>query len=203
MSCNIISTTEEQFQKIYMNEKLSTNNYYIDNLKHTNQSFEYQVGSNTETNFIDSDIQQYFLPLVDNQLENREYINVHEIIKLKNHIEVSRYKKTIAKLQEYKKLPLQWDGYEAEIPNYDDINNCIVLVNLIYEKKLKIPKPMIASDGEISLFWEYNDNYMEIGFIENKYSFYIDINGTEICSQNSPIEEIDYRILFEEIVKFS
>lgn len=72
----------------------------------------------------------------------------------------------------YQSYPANWDGYDGISPSSDTINN-----TLLFLEKLPLgvaePRPGLSGDGEVSLFWEKDDVFVDIGFSgDGKYSFY-------------------------------
>lgn len=66
-------------------------------------------------------------------------------------------------LHDYRSLEDDWDGYGGIPATYGSFISAIEFVQSL-GKRFSLPKPMLAGDGEISLFWEKNKRYLEISF---------------------------------------
>jgi len=92
-----------------------------------------------------------------------------------NLSEISPFDKTIGEILSYIDLTEGWDGYEAIVPDKETINSTLSFLDIIKSEYFPAPKAMLANDGEVSLYWEVNGKYLEIGFDgENQFSYLID-----------------------------
>lgn len=81
-------------------------------------------------------------------------------------------------LGSYSELKPGWDGYDADEVMSESLVDARVFVSSL-PPRLDLPKPMLASDGEISLYWDLRGAYLEASFpgdgtfhyIFNKSSF--------------------------------
>lgn len=73
------------------------------------------------------------------------------------------FERLFQQLQSYANLPAGWDGYEGLPAKTRSLSDAVRLLSLI-SKSLPIPRAMLSSDGEISLYWESGVNYAEIDF---------------------------------------
>ena len=77
----------------------------------------------------------------------------------------------ITELYSYRKLPEDWDGYGAGTVREGSLADaCKFLGHLPIHSP--IPRAMLASNGEISLYWENGDAYAEVSFPGNKTFHY-------------------------------
>lgn len=81
-------------------------------------------------------------------------------------------KNIIETIVSYLNYPSNWDGYNGKPPTVDAVNDTLSFIH-------KLPfgvaesRPGLSGDGEISLFWENDDIFVDIGFVgDGKYSFY-------------------------------
>lgn len=57
-------------------------------------------------------------------------------------------------------------------------------------QSMSTPKSMLSGSGEISLYWESGDTYIEIGFEdEAHYTYFIDKNGEGFGEDDYPLSE--------------
>lgn len=66
-------------------------------------------------------------------------------------------------LAAYSKLEPGWDGYNADPVMPGSLIDARVFVSSLPPQYF-LPEPMLASDGEISLYWEINGVYLEASF---------------------------------------
>ncbi len=91
-----------------------------------------------------------------------------------------------ADLLSYLDLEDDWDGYGGSKPNPDVIESCIEMLHQVNNFGFKLPKTMVSGSGEVSLYWDILDIYIEIGFREKGlYTYLIVINGQEFEEENS------------------
>jgi hypothetical protein len=92
----------------------------------------------------------------------------------------------------YKNYPLNWDGYDGIAPSSETINNTLTFLEKLPYGVIE-PRPGVSGDGEISLFWENDDIYIDIGFTgDGTYVLYArDNEGIEYFKDsidlNSPL----------------
>ena len=63
----------------------------------------------------------------------------------------------------YKSYPLNWDGYDGIPPSAETISNALSFLEKLPYGVIE-PRPGVSGDGEISLFWENDEIYIDIGF---------------------------------------
>jgi hypothetical protein len=68
-----------------------------------------------------------------------------------------------AKLHSYLQAGHDWDGYGGEPATYASWSNAVEFLHVL-PIRFDAPIPMLAGDGEISLFWKEADSYIEISF---------------------------------------
>lgn len=68
-----------------------------------------------------------------------------------------------AKLHAYMHAGYDWDGYGGEPATYASWSNAVEFLHVL-PIRFEAPVPMLASDGEISLFWKDAERYIEISF---------------------------------------
>lgn len=92
----------------------------------------------------------------------------------------------------YKSYPLNWDGYDGIAPSTETINDTLSFIEKLPYGVIE-PRPGVSGDGEISLFWEGDDIYIDIGFTgDGTYILYArDNEGIEYFKDsidlNSPL----------------
>lgn len=69
----------------------------------------------------------------------------------------------VRELAGYADLEPEWDGYSAEPANVDSITEARIFISSL-PTGCPVPRSTIASDGEISLYWDKVGNYLEASF---------------------------------------
>lgn len=78
------------------------------------------------------------------------------------------------KLGEYAALSEGWDGYEGVPARPQSVIDARRFLDSLYARA-PIPKPMLAGNGEISLFWESEGDYAEASFPgDGTFHYFID-----------------------------
>lgn len=99
---------------------------------------------------------------------------------------------------EYLMLPSGWDGYSGQSGRLDSIVDALVFVESL-PTYLACPKSMLASDGEVSVYWEFSDSsgsdsidvpfYLEVSFPgDSTYHYIANIAQERIGVDNVPLE---------------
>lgn len=91
------------------------------------------------------------------------------------------YTSLLNKIFHFSKLETDWDGYNADTPS---TLTCIFAYNFatfLQHHKIVTPSIMLSSAGEISFFWKFNNNYIEVS-IENTCFSYIVVEDKELIS---------------------
>lgn len=75
---------------------------------------------------------------------------------------------------------INWDGYKGVSPSIQAQNNVQTFLDELPNNFVK-PRIGVSGDGEVGLFWEQDQIYIDIGFMgDDKYSFYArDADGAE------------------------
>ena len=88
---------------------------------------------------------------------------------------VDNFDKTEGELISYKNFTEKWDGYDSIAPDKDIIEGALKLLKSIKYLNLPAPQPMLTSEGEVSLYWNSGNTYIETCFDEkNLFSYLID-----------------------------
>lgn len=92
-----------------------------------------------------------------------------------------------ATLNSYRNLEANWDGYGGEPATYESMIDALEFLHSL-PVRFPAPIPMLAGDGEISLFWEDNDRYLEASFPGDATYHYIFNAGDEkFASDDLPL----------------
>ncbi|WP_155952209.1 hypothetical protein [Pseudomonas sp. CHM02] len=90
-------------------------------------------------------------------------------------------------LASYSALKPGWDGYDADVASSESQIDARVFVSSL-PPRLILPKPMIASDGEISLYWDLRGAYLEASFPGDGTFHYIFNKGPiRFASDDHPV----------------
>ncbi len=84
---------------------------------------------------------------------------------------ISSFEKLINTLESYKSLEEDWDGYGGITPSIEVVDTAIALIFKMKRDDLATPKPMISGSGNVGLYWNGKDAYIEIG-IDGTNSYY-------------------------------
>lgn len=88
--------------------------------------------------------------------------------------------KLMREIDTYRCLQEGWDGYSAAPANRHSIVDARVFISSLPPQH-PLPKPMLASDGEVSLFWEHEDVYLEASFPgDGTYHYIFNAPGVRI-----------------------
>jgi hypothetical protein len=87
----------------------------------------------------------------------------------------------------YSDLKPGWDGYDADaVMSESQVEARVFLSSL--PPRLDLPKPMLASDGEISLYWDLRGAYLEASFPGDGTFHYIFNKGSfRFASDDHPV----------------
>ena len=77
----------------------------------------------------------------------------------------------IKTLESYKSLEEDWDGYGGMTPSTEVVDTAINLVYKIKRDDLPTPKPMVSGLGNVGLYWDGKNSYVEVG-IDGVDSYY-------------------------------
>ena len=75
-------------------------------------------------------------------------------------------------INSYQSYPLNWDGYDGIPPSAETISDVLSFIEKLPYGVIE-PRPGVSGDGEVSLFWENDEIYIDIGFLgDGTYVFY-------------------------------
>lgn len=69
----------------------------------------------------------------------------------------------VRQVASYADLEPEWDGYAAEPANVDSITEARIFISSL-PTGCPVPRSTLASDGEISLYWDKDGRYLEASF---------------------------------------
>ena len=100
----------------------------------------------------------------------------------------------------YKELVKGWDGYEGTAPTEGTISSALLFISLIRLEGFPAPTTTLSSNGEVSLYWEAEGRYLEVGFEEEgTLSYLIDSKDTTKGEDDLLIAEAIPIVLREEL----
>jgi len=104
-----------------------------------------------------------------------------------------KYEKIYIKLETYKTLEDNWDGYGGKKPSNATINNVFLFLELLRNNKIIEPKIMLSGNNEIGIYWkDKNVYYLEINFENNGlYSYFYEIGKQLFGKEDLTINFID------------
>ena len=106
------------------------------------------------------------------------------------------------KLESFKTLEKDWDGYDADPISETTINNAKLLLDKLKENNQNGWEVFPINNGNIQIEKDINNNtYLEIEISNSKYTYMFFRNGLEVVGSVYRIEEIDS--LVQELVKIN
>lgn len=94
-----------------------------------------------------------------------------------------------AKLNAYMHAGYDWDGYGGEPATYASWSNALEFLHVL-PIRFKPPVPMLAGDGEISLFWKDSERYVEISFPgDGTFHYIYNAPGVRFASADLALNE--------------
>jgi hypothetical protein len=66
----------------------------------------------------------------------------------------------------YRGLKAGWDGDDGVAPSGEAIADALSFIRLL-PLRARLPKPMVAGDGEVGFYWKSDDCYIDVGFFGN------------------------------------
>lgn len=147
-----------------------------------------------------------FLPSIFEEGWNK-YEAAISNIKKSSHLEKPSippaYRKLFDKLRSYLELEEDWNGYGAVVPNSTVVNTAVEFAERLKENELRVPKPMLSSSGEVGLYYEKKDSFVNISFKEKgSFSYFAtDDKDRIICDVNLPVNGNIPEELLDFIVK--
>ncbi|MEQ4308560.1 hypothetical protein ABNM12_11420 [Pseudomonas syringae] len=102
-------------------------------------------------------------------------------------------------LASYSELKPNWDGYGADPALTASLIDARIFVSSL-PPRFELPKPMLASDGEISLYWDLCGAYLETSFpgdgtfhyIFNKGPIRFSSDDHPVTSPSIPVEFLSF-----------
>ena len=77
----------------------------------------------------------------------------------------------VREIKSYADLPLDWDCDNGHAPSKIDIDNAVAFLWSLQGGK--VPRPMVAGDGDVGFIWRTESSYLEVGFCDKgQISFY-------------------------------
>ena len=98
-----------------------------------------------------------------------------------------------------------WDGYEGVVPTQDAANNAIHFIQLL-PSGIEPPRPLIAGDGEIGVYWKRGDAYIEAASYGGTKIEYFARDGDRNLISSGSIDFVQNRLpelLLKAIENFS
>lgn len=90
-------------------------------------------------------------------------------------------------LERYKELEAGWDGYSADAAIPESVIEARLFLSVIPER-FDLPVPMLACDGEVSLYWETSTAYLETSFPgDGTFHYIFNAPGQRIASDDIDI----------------
>lgn len=96
--------------------------------------------------------------------------------------------------------PPGWDGQDAAMPSNKVVDDAIAFLRML-PLTTASPRPGLSNDGELSLFWQKNGVYIDVGFTgDGMYSYYAkDAAEREYFGDDLPLD--DPNLLLDDPVR--
>ena len=148
---------------------------------------------------------------IENKMNSKEYWN-KELETMSRHdlekLQVERLRKTIdlamnspyysqvfKELNSYKDLKTNWDGYGGIRPTDNTINSTKKFLEKLKENKISAPSIMVAGSGEVAIFWESKDSYIEVNFdTQEQFSFFYKIDDNIYGEDDIKVDNLPIRL---------
>ncbi len=109
--------------------------------------------------------------------------------------EFDSYSEVIKELNSYKDLKTNWDGYGGIRPTDEIINSTKKFLEKLKENKILTPSIMVAGSGEIAIFWESKDSYIEVNFdTQEQFSFFYKIDDNIYGEDDIKVDNLPIRL---------
>ncbi len=109
--------------------------------------------------------------------------------------EFDSYSEVIKELNSYKDLKTNWDGYGGIRPTDEIINSTKKFLEKLKENKILTPSIMVAGSGEIAIFWESKDSYIEVNFdTQEQFSFFYKIDDEIYGEDDIKVDNLPIRL---------
>jgi len=107
-----------------------------------------------------------------------------EAPRVTSFFEVSQADELIGKLYSYLSLTDGWDGEAGVTPQLQAVLDAEQFVRLLPEE-IALPKPMIASDGEIGLYWSFSAGHAEVTFNgAGEFTYFVQRGHRAVLAEN-------------------
>lgn len=95
-----------------------------------------------------------------------------------------------SRLNSYLQVGEDWDGYGGSPASKQSLADAKSFLSKL-PNQISLPRPMLAGDGEISLYWEHSGMYAEASFPgDGTYHFIFDSQGNSLCFDELDPNEI-------------
>jgi hypothetical protein len=96
--------------------------------------------------------------------------------------------RVIGRLRSYKGLEPNWNGYGGQQPSGTAVEDAVEFLRMVGPVH-KLPKTMVGGSGEVGLFWETSETYIEVGFRgDGTLGFLVDpADGDAVEAEGLPV----------------
>jgi hypothetical protein len=106
--------------------------------------------------------------------------------------------KLLDRIAKWKTLQAGWDDEQSEAPTHGAINLATLFINAL-PRDVSLPKAMLSSSGEIGLYWDTSDIYIDLEFSsDTTFSAYFRDRhtGVERFVDNLSMSDSDLDLIF-------
>jgi hypothetical protein len=110
--------------------------------------------------------------------------------------------KLLERIVRWKTLQPGWDGEQSEAPIHGAINLAALFIDAL-PRDVSLPKAMLSSSGEIGLYWDTLDHYIDLEFSsDTTFSAYFRDRhtGKERFVDNLSMSARDFDLIFTDFV---
>lgn len=115
-----------------------------------------------------------------------------------------KFNRVEQELLSYLQLKPDWDYDDGIVPQSYNIDTSIRFLTLLKNFHLPLPKPMLAGDGEVCLYWKKENFYIEVGFEEEgEFSYAVDNHKTPFGEDDCSINDFIKTRLYASLNNFT
>jgi cytochrome oxidase Cu insertion factor (SCO1/SenC/PrrC family) len=108
-----------------------------------------------------------------------------------------KYKKLKEVVESYKNLNTNWDGYDGEPPNVDEVDEMLRLLDELEKNDIPAPNHQLDGSSTVGLYWASGDVWMELE-VESSLTYFVVREHNSIWSQEEGLSLNDTILLVDE-----
>ena len=136
-------------------------------------------------------------PMIDDNIKDNSIIENKIELNFKNLTLKQKdiYSDIFKELNSYKDLKPNWDGYNGKKPSDEIINTAKKFLEKLQNSQISSPEIMLSGSGEIAIYWENRDNYIEVNFdTQEQFSFFYKIDDEIYGEDDIKVDNLPIRL---------